>query len=87
MQAPHFMHCLLHRIKSMGSVLLMQGKSSESAPSYCPESSPPACRVCLEDTSNGALVAPCSCIGSLQWAHPACIQTWINEKVCCPMSV
>ena len=38
--------------------------------------------MCLEDASGEALVAPCSCSGSLQWAHSACVQTWINNKVC-----
>ncbi|CAL5222463.1 g4831 [Coccomyxa viridis] len=60
--------------------IVKQGTLPCSAPSYCPEACPPACRMCLEDASSGYLVAPCSCSGSLQWAHPACIQTWINEK-------
>ncbi|CAL8467531.1 g7069 [Coccomyxa elongata] len=38
------------------------------------------CRVCLEDGSPKELVSPCHCSGTLKWAHPACIQTWINEK-------
>ncbi|KAL3149218.1 hypothetical protein ABBQ32_002044 [Trebouxia sp. C0010 RCD-2024] len=38
------------------------------------------CRVCLEEDSLDTLTQPCSCSGSMQFVHPDCLQTWINEK-------
>lgn len=40
----------------------------------------PACRICLQDDDADTLENPCSCSGSMAWAHHACIQRWINEK-------
>ncbi|KAK9823244.1 hypothetical protein WJX72_001322 [[Myrmecia] bisecta] len=39
-----------------------------------------SCRVCLEEDEVAALVQPCCCCGSMQYAHHTCIQKWINEK-------
>ncbi|KAL4443469.1 hypothetical protein ABPG75_011206 [Micractinium tetrahymenae] len=41
---------------------------------------PPACRICLQDDEPSSLEKPCSCSGSMAWAHHACIQRWIDEK-------
>ncbi|KAL4422227.1 hypothetical protein ABPG77_009702 [Micractinium sp. CCAP 211/92] len=41
---------------------------------------PPACRICLQDDDPSGLERPCSCSGSMAWAHHACIQRWIDEK-------
>lgn len=41
---------------------------------------PPLCRICLQEDEPEALEAPCSCSGSMRWAHNECIQRWIDEK-------
>jgi len=33
-----------------------------------------SCRICLE--SEGQLIAPCHCKGTIQYVHPTCLQTW-----------
>lgn len=38
------------------------------------------CRICLEDDVRSNLEEPCSCKGTTQFAHHACLQRWINER-------
>ncbi|XP_070016165.1 uncharacterized protein [Nicotiana sylvestris] len=38
------------------------------------------CRICQEEDSPKNLEIPCSCSGSLKYAHRKCVQRWCNEK-------
>ncbi|RDX83689.1 putative E3 ubiquitin ligase SUD1, partial [Mucuna pruriens] len=38
------------------------------------------CRICQEEDSVNNLETPCSCSGSLKYAHRKCVQHWCNEK-------
>ncbi|XP_057427739.1 uncharacterized protein LOC130721032 isoform X1 [Lotus japonicus] len=38
------------------------------------------CRICHDDDEDSNMEAPCSCCGSLKYAHRRCIQRWCNEK-------
>ncbi|XP_021761622.1 uncharacterized protein LOC110726450 [Chenopodium quinoa] len=38
------------------------------------------CRICQEEDSVKNLEVPCSCSGSLKYAHRKCVQRWCNEK-------
>ncbi|XP_021303513.1 uncharacterized protein LOC8074560 [Sorghum bicolor] len=38
------------------------------------------CRICQEDDDEACMEAPCSCKGSLKYAHRKCIQRWCDEK-------
>ncbi|XP_059655848.1 uncharacterized protein LOC132302876 [Cornus florida] len=38
------------------------------------------CRICQEEDSTTNLETPCSCSGSLKYAHRKCVQHWCNEK-------
>ncbi|KAG8053599.1 hypothetical protein GUJ93_ZPchr0001g31348 [Zizania palustris] len=38
------------------------------------------CRICQEEDWDTSMEAPCSCCGSLKYAHRKCIQRWCNEK-------
>ncbi|XP_075661652.1 uncharacterized protein LOC142631389 [Castanea sativa] len=38
------------------------------------------CRICQEEDSIKNLEIPCSCNGSLKFAHRKCVQRWCNEK-------
>ncbi|PUZ64885.1 hypothetical protein GQ55_3G178800 [Panicum hallii var. hallii] len=38
------------------------------------------CRICQEDDDEAYMEAPCSCKGSLKYAHRKCIQRWCDEK-------
>ncbi|XP_022727942.1 uncharacterized protein LOC111283638 [Durio zibethinus] len=38
------------------------------------------CRICQEEDSIKNLETPCSCSGSLKFAHRKCVQHWCNEK-------
>ncbi|XWS48016.1 hypothetical protein CRYUN_Cryun13aG0035700 [Craigia yunnanensis] len=38
------------------------------------------CRICQEEDSIKNLETPCSCSGSLKFAHRKCVQRWCNEK-------
>ncbi|KAM7475628.1 hypothetical protein LguiB_022871 [Lonicera macranthoides] len=38
------------------------------------------CRICQEEDSIKNLEAPCTCSGSLKFAHRKCVQRWCNEK-------
>ena len=59
------------------------------APDLVAASKPPAeniaeareCWICYGGESDGELISPCRCRGSLQWVHRACLQTWITTRV------
>ncbi|WOK97762.1 hypothetical protein Cni_G06470 [Canna indica] len=38
------------------------------------------CRICQEEEEDCNMEIPCSCCGSLKYAHRKCIQRWCNEK-------
>ncbi|CAL0331225.1 unnamed protein product [Lupinus luteus] len=38
------------------------------------------CRICQEEDSVSNLESPCTCRGSLKYAHRKCVQHWCNEK-------
>ncbi|OIW16941.1 hypothetical protein TanjilG_08524 [Lupinus angustifolius] len=38
------------------------------------------CRICQEEDSISNLESPCTCRGSLKYAHRKCVQHWCNEK-------
>lgn len=38
------------------------------------------CRICQEEDDIKNLETPCTCSGSLKYAHRACVQRWCNEK-------
>ncbi|RCV16653.1 hypothetical protein SEVIR_3G158400v4 [Setaria viridis] len=38
------------------------------------------CRICQEEEDEAYMEAPCSCKGSLKYAHRKCIQRWCDEK-------
>ncbi|KAM7467492.1 hypothetical protein LguiB_015054 [Lonicera macranthoides] len=38
------------------------------------------CRICQDEDVDSNMESPCSCCGSLKYAHRRCIQRWCNEK-------
>ncbi|KAJ1263974.1 hypothetical protein BS78_09G227700 [Paspalum vaginatum] len=38
------------------------------------------CRICQEEEDEAGMEVPCSCKGSLKYAHRKCIQRWCDEK-------
>ncbi|KAH6761456.1 RING/FYVE/PHD zinc finger superfamily protein [Perilla frutescens var. hirtella] len=38
------------------------------------------CRICQDEDFDSNMEAPCSCSGSLKYAHRRCVQKWCNEK-------
>ncbi|XP_064953402.1 uncharacterized protein LOC135606299 isoform X1 [Musa acuminata AAA Group] len=38
------------------------------------------CRICQEEDEDCNMEIPCSCCGSLKYAHRKCVQRWCNEK-------
>ncbi|CAN1228354.1 E3 ubiquitin-protein ligase MARCHF4 [Linum perenne] len=38
------------------------------------------CRICHDEDEDTKMEVPCSCNGSLKYAHRKCIQRWCNEK-------
>ncbi|KAA0046318.1 DUF3675 domain-containing protein/RINGv domain-containing protein [Cucumis melo var. makuwa] len=38
------------------------------------------CRICQDEDEDSNMETPCSCCGSLKYAHRRCIQKWCNEK-------
>ncbi|KQK02464.1 uncharacterized protein LOC100827574 isoform X2 [Brachypodium distachyon] len=50
------------------------------ATALLPASKMVECRICQEEDWDNSMEAPCSCRGSLKYAHRKCIQRWCNEK-------
>jgi hypothetical protein len=45
---------------------------------------PMECRICLsgeEAVESGPLIAPCKCIGSVQFVHKECLKMWLMRQV------
>ncbi|XP_074381353.1 uncharacterized protein LOC141723446 isoform X2 [Apium graveolens] len=38
------------------------------------------CRICHDEDEDSNMEMPCSCCGSLKYAHRNCVQKWCNEK-------
>ncbi|KAL0786628.1 hypothetical protein Bca101_002874 [Brassica carinata] len=38
------------------------------------------CRICHDEDLDSNMESPCSCSGSLKYAHRKCVQRWCNEK-------
>ncbi|KAL2522376.1 RING/FYVE/PHD zinc finger superfamily protein [Forsythia ovata] len=38
------------------------------------------CKICKDEDEDSTMEAPCSCRGSLKYAHRNCVQRWCNEK-------
>ncbi|XP_074319161.1 uncharacterized protein LOC141656217 isoform X1 [Silene latifolia] len=38
------------------------------------------CRICQDEDLDSNMETPCSCSGSLKYAHRRCVQRWCNEK-------
>ncbi|TKY64831.1 E3 ubiquitin ligase SUD1 [Spatholobus suberectus] len=38
------------------------------------------CRICHDDDADSNMDTPCSCRGTLKYAHQKCVQRWCNEK-------
>ncbi|KAE8667747.1 hypothetical protein F3Y22_tig00112383pilonHSYRG00572 [Hibiscus syriacus] len=38
------------------------------------------CRICQDEDEDANMETPCSCCGSLEYAHRRCVQRWCNEK-------
>ncbi|KAM0904494.1 hypothetical protein ACQ4PT_017959 [Festuca glaucescens] len=38
------------------------------------------CRICQDEDDETCMEAPCSCKGSLKYAHRTCVQRWCDEK-------
>ncbi|KAL3644691.1 hypothetical protein CASFOL_009871 [Castilleja foliolosa] len=38
------------------------------------------CRICQDEDMDSSMESPCSCSGSLKYAHRKCVQRWCNEK-------
>ncbi|XP_012479087.1 probable E3 ubiquitin ligase SUD1 isoform X1 [Gossypium raimondii] len=38
------------------------------------------CRICQDEDEDSNMETPCSCCGSLEYAHRRCVQRWCNEK-------
>ncbi|KAL3844916.1 hypothetical protein ACJIZ3_002319 [Penstemon smallii] len=38
------------------------------------------CRICHDEDQDSNMEIPCSCRGSLKYAHRKCVQRWCNEK-------
>lgn len=41
---------------------------------------PVECRICHDEDEDSNMEVPCSCSGSLKYAHRRCVQRWCNEK-------
>ncbi|XP_010672410.2 uncharacterized protein LOC104888989 isoform X1 [Beta vulgaris subsp. vulgaris] len=56
-------------------------KSITSSSSFClVEKEMKECRICQEEDEDNSLESPCSCNGTLKFAHRKCIQRWCNKK-------
>ncbi|GMI75149.1 hypothetical protein like AT2G01275 [Hibiscus trionum] len=38
------------------------------------------CRICQDEDEDSNMETPCSCCGSLEYAHRRCVQRWCDEK-------
>ncbi|XP_022997793.1 uncharacterized protein LOC111492643 isoform X2 [Cucurbita maxima] len=48
--------------------------------SISPSSKLVECRICHDEDDESNMETPCSCRGSLKYAHRMCVQRWCNEK-------
>uniref|UniRef100_A0ACD5U0W2 Uncharacterized protein n=1 Tax=Avena sativa TaxID=4498 RepID=A0ACD5U0W2_AVESA len=81
------------RLLTPSTVQTAIDEASDAAPSFVPcddeaavqDSGPKSgvlveCRICQEEGDETCMEAPCSCKGSLKYAHRTCVQRWCDEK-------
>ena len=39
------------------------------------------CRICFNGQSEGRLITPCLCKGTMRYIHMSCLQTWRSQSV------
>eukprot|EP00295_Goniomonas_pacifica_P041595 CAMPEP_0175980132 /NCGR_PEP_ID=MMETSP0108-20121206/46631_1 /TAXON_ID=195067 ORGANISM="Goniomonas pacifica, Strain CCMP1869" /NCGR_SAMPLE_ID=MMETSP0108 /ASSEMBLY_ACC=CAM_ASM_000204 /LENGTH=336 /DNA_ID=CAMNT_0017310559 /DNA_START=53 /DNA_END=1063 /DNA_ORIENTATION=- len=44
------------------------------------EDCPAECRICRMDETDGPLISPCECRGSIALVHTACLQQWVETR-------
>merc|ERR1712133_308072 len=59
---------------------LEEASASSSDISACPSLGGPFCRICLDTSSDSALIAPCLCSGTAGYCHATCLQTWLRTS-------
>lgn len=64
-------------VTATGSLALQRSSTNLSAAS---QSSIRECRICLSSDSQDDLVQPCSCTGSVKYAHMECLKAWVHER-------
>ncbi|XP_027917400.1 uncharacterized protein LOC114176529 isoform X1 [Vigna unguiculata] len=72
-----------HGVHPMIPVSDNAGEGSSSSPNMYDEDDVVVvveCRICQEEDQVQAMEAPCSCNGTLKFAHRNCIQRWCNKK-------
>jgi hypothetical protein len=53
---------------------------SSVADSQSPDGALRECRICLQADYQDDIVTPCSCAGSVQYAHMECLKAWVAER-------
>lgn len=53
---------------------------SATSLSSASQQGPKECRICLASDNQEDLVQPCSCTGSVQYAHMECLKAWVQER-------
>eukprot|EP00250_Pteridium_aquilinum_P018025 c23899_g1_i1 orf=286-1284(+) len=68
-------------IASWGCDAAAEGNDGKALkPLLSAAATPAECRICQEEDDLSNLETPCSCTGTLKFAHQKCVQRWCNEK-------
>ncbi|KAH9377877.1 hypothetical protein HPB48_004186 [Haemaphysalis longicornis] len=69
-------------IQPMAAAAKAGAQPGYSESSLGADSTTPVCRICYKraNVDCGPLVAPCSCKGSIGFAHKSCIERWLRDR-------
>lgn len=69
-----------HGEKFTGDDVMITCSSHEDSESSLSPRKLVECRICQDEDVDSKMETPCSCCGSLKYAHRKCVQKWCNEK-------
>lgn len=72
------------RERARGEIEAQERQRADAQPQAEAEASKQAeleCWICYSGTSEGELVSPCKCRGTMQWVHRNCLHKWITTRI------
>ncbi|XP_072966217.1 uncharacterized protein [Typha angustifolia] len=73
-------HTQIRHVLPSSEIYVSESFLSRNTEDGCSAQKLVECRICQDEDFDTNMEIPCSCCGSLKYAHRKCVQRWCNEK-------